>query len=261
MSEWKNKVVVVTGANRGMGLQIAKSFLAEDAKVVLIGRDEKKLQDGMATIKSGKENAVAMVCNLEDVTSIEKTFADIVQNVGAIDVLVNNAGAYSESAAWDGITPEKWEGALALNTLAPYHCSVAAVHSMQAAQKKGCIVNVGSSTALQFKTGRTHYTVSKVGEHALSQIMAMDLAQMGIRVNMVSPGPTMTETISSRMKDDTLRPLEEERMKKVPLGRYADMQDIANAVMFLASEEKAGFLTGVILPVDGGYTLGVSKGI
>lgn len=261
MGEFQNKLVVVTGASRGMGLQTARAFLAEGARVVLLARHADKLEAAMQAIETGRDNAAAMVCDLESPPSIEKVFAEIEQKHGSIDILVNNAGAYSESTPWDEISCMQWRGALDLNTLAPYHCTVAAVHSMQAAGKTGCVVNVGSSTALQLKTGRTHYTVSKAAEHTLTQVMAMDLAPHGIRVNMVSPGPTETETIKARLADPAMRPAEEARMKRVPLGRYAAMQDIANAVLFLASKEKAGFLTGVILPVDGGYTLGATKGI
>lgn len=255
MSEFEGKVVVVTGASRGMGLQTAKEFAALGARVLMVASDTIRLAAAADSVEKNRENVFYAACDLRDKTQVEALFASVEQDLGRVDVLVNNAGAYSEKAPWDGVSDEQWQGAYALNTLAPYHCSVAAAHIMQRAGIKGCIVNVGSSTALRYKTGRTHYTVSKAGEHALSQVLALDLARYGIRVNLVSPGPTATETVQARMDDPTRRPAEEARMKKIPLGRYADTRDIANAVVFLASE-KAAFITGAVLPVDGGYTIG-----
>lgn len=255
MSEFDGKVVVVTGASRGIGLQIVKEFAALGARVVMVAGNAANLAAAANLVQAGREKVSPMACQLEDKAAIDALFAQIEQAHGRVDVLVNNAGAYSEKTPWDEVSAEKWQGAYALNTLAPYHCTVAAVHLMQRAGIKGSVVNVGSSTALRLKSGRLHYTVSKAGEHALSCVMALDLAKLGIRVNLVSPGPTATETVQARLQDPKLLPAEEVRMKKIPLGRYASPTDIANAVLFLASE-KAGFITGAILPVDGGYTIG-----
>jgi NAD(P)-dependent dehydrogenase (short-subunit alcohol dehydrogenase family) len=130
-----------------------------------------------------------------------------------------------------------------------------AVRIMKTHSIAGSIINIGSSTALQLKNGRLHYTVTKSALHTLSRVVALDLAPLMIRVNVVSPGPTATEIVQKRIDDPTQSAMEEERLRKIPLGRYARTRDIANAVMFLSSEE-ASFITGAILPVDGGYTIG-----
>ena len=108
---------------------------------------------------------------------------------------------------------------------------------------------------MRTRAGPTHSAIVKAGEHALSQVVALDLAKYNIRVNTVCPVPTATEQVLARMDDPEKRPAEEARMKKIPMGRYATPQDVANAVVFLASAP-ASFITWAVLPADGGYTIG-----
>lgn len=252
--EFKGKVVLVTGASQGIGLEICRQFTDLGAKVIMVARNKEKLEKAKNTIEHNS-NVFTYSCDLSVNSEIENLFSYVNKKFQKIDVLVNNLGAFSEKTGWNEIDYELWIKTFETNTLSAYFCMVKAADMMVRNETKGVIINVGSSSALQFKKGRLHYTVTKSALHTLSRVAAMDLAKHQIRVNVVSPGPTATEIVQSRMGDPVQVLQESERLKKIPLGRYAYTSDIANAVVFLSSS-KAQFITGAILPVDGGYTIG-----
>lgn len=252
--EFDGKVVVVTGGSQGIGLEIGRQYSKLGATVILVARNSAKLEAAKSTFGTGA-NLSIYACDLSVVTEIEHLFSEIESKFPKVDILVNNMGAFSEKIGWDEIDHELWINAFDTNTLAAYFCMVKASAIMIKNGIKGAIINVGSSTALQLKKGRLHYTVTKSAIHTLSRVTALDLAKHQIRVNVVSPGPTATEVVQKRMDDPSQSGQEEERLKKIPLGRYAKPADIANAVVFLSSSS-AQYITGAILPVDGGYTIG-----
>ena len=252
-NEFSGKVVLVTGASQGLGGNqpaIRAIGLESDHGA----RHEEKLAQAKARIESNAKVHIR-ACDLSDRENIRDLFRSVREDLGRIDVLVNNLGAFSEKLEWNAIDHELWMKTLDTNTLSAYFCMVEAADIMVANGISGAIVNIGSSSALQLKRGRLHYSVSKAALHTLSRVAALDLAKHQIRVNVVSPGPTQTEAVDQRMKDPVQREQEEIRLRKIPLGRYASTADIANAVVFLSSS-KAQFITGAILPVDGGYTIG-----
>jgi NAD(P)-dependent dehydrogenase (short-subunit alcohol dehydrogenase family) len=252
--EFTGKVVLVTGASQGIGLEICKQFTDLGAKVIMVARNIEKLDKAKDTIEHNS-NAYTYSCDLSVNSEIEKLFGFVKDKFQRIDVLVNNLGAFSEKKDWNVIDYDLWIKTFETNVLSAYFCMVKAADMMVKNETKGVIINVGSSSALQVKKGRLNYTVSKSALHTMSRVTAMDLARHQIRVNVVSPGPTATEIVEERMKDPEQWAEEKIRLKKIPLGSYASTTDIANAVVFLSSS-KAKFITGAILPVDGGYTIG-----
>ena len=252
--EFEGKVVLVTGASQGIGLEICRQFSELGATVISVARNQEKLELAKNSIKNNT-NVCAYSCDLSVKSEIEKLFAVVKEKFQRIDVLVNNLGAFSEKKDWNTINYDLWIKTFETNVLSAYFCMVRAAEIMVENKTKGVIINVGSSSALQVKKGRLNYTVSKSALHTMSRVTAMDLAKHQIRVNVVSPGPTATEIVQGRMGDPVQVLQESERLKKIPLGRYASTADIANAVVFMSSS-KAEFITGAILPVDGGYTIG-----
>ncbi|MEA4930717.1 MAG: SDR family oxidoreductase [Anaerolineaceae bacterium] len=253
-NEFNGKVVLVTGASQGIGLEIARQFSELGACVIMVGRHSEKLDIAKNSINNNFK-IFTYACDLSNESEIEGLFTFIRNKFQILDFLVNNVGAYSEKTAWNEIDYDLWLKTFETNVLSAYFCMVRAADIMAANQTGGAIVNIGSSAALHLKKGRLHYSVTKSSLHTLSRVAAMELAKQRIRVNVVSPGPTATETVKKWMADPELREQEEIRRKKIPLGRYAEPVEIANAVVFLCSN-MAEFITGAILPVDGGYTIG-----
>lgn len=252
--EFEGKVVLVTGASQGIGLEICRQFSELGATVISVARNLDKLENAKNSIETNA-NVFPCPCDLSVESDIEKLFGFIKEKFQRLDVLVNNLGAFSEKKDWNVIDYDLWIKTFETNVLSAYFCMVKAAEIMVENKTKGAIINVGSSSALQVKKGRLNYTVSKSALHTMSRVTAMDLAKHQIRVNVVSPGPTATEIVQGRMGDPVQVLQESERLKKIPLGRYASTADIANAVVFMSSS-KAAFITGAILPVDGGYTIG-----
>lgn len=255
MGEFEGKVVVVTGGSEGIGLQIVKEYAKRNAKVAMVALRKEKIIEAIESAGADKGNIKGFSCDLSVNEEIEKMAASVLEEFGHVDILVNNIGSFSDKIEWDSIDDETWVKAFETNTLSAYYCTKYFAKDMIEKGIQGSIVTTGSSTALQLKRGRLHYTVTKSALHTMMQVLAIDLAREHIRVNIVSPGPTATEKVQARINDPTQAEAEIQRLKKIPMGRYASPIDIANAVLFLSSS-KASFITGAILPVDGGYTIG-----
>jgi len=249
---FQNKVAVVTGAALGIGQATATAFAQEGAAVVIADLDQKQ---GEATATAIQSNGGQALFISTDV-SVEDNVCDMVDRTvshfGRLDILVNNAGIYIQGDV-EQTSLDNWERLMAVNLTGAFLCMKYAVPAM--IQKGGgVVVNVASEAGLVGIKGQVAYNVSKAGVIALTRSSAVDLAEKGIRVNSVCPGTTDTPLVKaavSRAPDPAAarRQLEEVR----PLNRLGTPAEIASAILYLASDE-AGYATGAILSIDGGYT-------
>lgn len=239
-------VAVVFGGNSGIGLEAAKGFAAEGAKVAITGRDP-------ATLKAAAEaigpECLALKSDISNLSDSDAAIAAIRERFGRIDVLVINAGV-GGFAPIPEVTPELWDQIHNVNLRG---CFFAAQKALPLIGKGGAIVFTGSIGAVLAVPGNAVYAAAKAGLRAAARIFAAELVGQGIRVNVVSPGPTETPIINrnSNMPDAAVAALRAAMIEAVPMKRMGEAVEIARAILFLASSE-ASFITGVDLNVDGG---------
>ena len=245
---WERQTVLVTGASRGLGRAIAKAFAAEGAFVgVGYHRRDRDAEQTLAEIQALGGSAALVKADVGDLSAVERAIAPLHTEHGSIDVLVNNAGIVDDKP-FALMTAERWSTVLQTNLGGVFNCCRAVVRSMMT-QGGGAIVNIGSVAGLAASPGQVNYAASKGGIVALSRTLAAELAPKGIRVNAVVPG-LLTEGMAQRLD----RRLAEDKRQRIPLARFGDPEEIARAVLFLASEQ-ASYIVGQVLVVDGGLTL------
>lgn len=234
------KVAVVTGAGQGMGRAIAQRFADEGATVVAVDLNEEAAKQTLEG-KAGKH--LARSVNVADSAAVDKLFAEVRETLGAVEVLVNNAGVGSVDQFAD-IPDATWERVIGVNLNGAFFCARAAVKQMQEG-KGGAIVNISSTSAVS-GDGPAHYCASKAAIMGLTRGMAKELAPKKIRVNTLVPGPTNTPMMQGIPQEwaDAI-------IAGVPMGRMAEPEDIAKVAVFLASDD-SGFVTGQNVAVNGG---------
>ena len=241
------KIALVTGAARGLGLEIAKGLAASGAHVLLNGRNRDNLEAGLSMIRSNGGSAAACVFDVADERAADERFDDILKKHGRFDILVNNVGIRDRRELFEFKTEEVRQ-MLEVDLLAPFNlCRKAA--KMMVQQKEGRIINIVSIAALLGVAGDAAYIMAKGGLLSLTRALAAELGPMGITVNAVAPGVFATETNEALMSNPEVKA---RLAKRTSLGRWGEPHEIAGAVVFLASPA-AGYVTGHMLAVDGGY--------
>jgi len=238
------KAAIVTGGAAGIGAAIAGAFVGEGAQVALVDVAEARLKAAASLVNNGGR-VIAVPCDITKVSEVKRMVDKVKETFGRIDILVNNAGIIRRGTI-ETVTEEDWDQVLAVNLKGAFLCSKAVVPVMKG-QGGGKIVNVSSIAGkLGDITSAPGYGSSKAGMDALTKSLARGLAGYGINVNAVAPHAIATE-MSAQWSEEKRK----EIISSIPLGRLGSPQDVAEAVLFLASEA-ASFITGEILDVNGG---------
>lgn len=250
MFELTNKVALVTGGRRGMGKADALALARQGAKVIITDIDLEACLPVAEEITSNGGEAVCYKMDVSNREEVESVFDKVIEQFGRLDILVNNAGIFVPKMAMD-ITEEEWDRLIDINLKGQFLCAQRAAKEM-AKNKWGRIINIASVASGQAGfgvAGGAHYTASKGGVTGLTEALAVEFAPHGITVNVIGPG-----AIDTPMIDDASFSKEamDAMLANIPLKRMGTPEEIAAAVVFLASEE-ASYVTGAVLFVDGGW--------
>lgn len=244
----KGKVVLVTGGGSGLGFAIAKAFASNHAHVVIVGRNEERLS--RASRELGK-NVKALTFDLNAIELVPDLIGRITKSAGPIDILVNNAGINLKKDVMH-VTDEEYRTIVHTNQTVVFAVTREVLKSM-APRNTGNIIMI-SSMASQYGIPKIiGYTASKSAVEGMTRALAVECAQYGIRVNCIAPGFIKTDMSSKALNTDPER--KSRVLSRTPMGRLGEPSDVAHAALFLASEQSK-FVTGVVLPVDGGNSIG-----
>lgn len=233
--------VLVTGAARGVGLAIATRFIAAGATTFMIDFDGDELASAANRIGGHPLQA-----DVSDTDDVERVVAAVIAATGRIDVLVNNAGILRDAMVWK-LTDDDWDRVLAVHLGGTFRFTRAVIPHFRA-QQSGRVINITSYTGIRGNIGQANYSAAKAGIIGFTKTTAKELARFGVTVNAISPNAE-TRMIASIPTEKRA-----EIESAIPMGRFADPSEMADAIAFLASRE-AGYITGVILPVDGGISI------
>lgn len=237
----RGTTAIVTGAARGIGLATTRLFLAEGRRVAMIDRDA----DELMKVADGMEGILPVICDVSQPDQVDAMVARVIDEMGRIDALVNNAGV----AAFEPIGKtdfETWRTVMETNLDGVFLCSQAAIPHM--AKQGGAIVNIASISGLRASTLRVAYGTSKAAVIQLTKQQAVELGEVGIRANCVAPGPVATK-LAIAVHSPEIRAA---YYKAMPLNRYGTEEEIAQVIVFLCSD-KASFVTGQVVAADGGF--------
>lgn len=262
---FKDKVIIVTGAAGGIGKAVALRAAKEGAKLVLADRKEEMSKETLEEIKEITSNVEFLICDLRKSENCKSVIDTAINRFGGIDILINNAGITGTPAPVHEMTEEMFRNVVDCNIMTAFHCSHYGIQEMIKQNKGGVVINVSSVAGLTGFPGHSAYVTSKHGLNGLTRNMALDYAKYGIRVNAVNPGTTDTPMYHEAL--DFLKRKREAAAKagvkieggivsgKVnsPQNRVAKAEEVADVILFLASPE-ASNVTGIFMPVDGGFT-------
>jgi len=248
MSTADKKIAIVTGGGSGLGFAIAEKFVTNGIVTIIVGRDKEKLATAQQKLGEGCH---AMACDMANLSSIPGLVNDVLQQFGQIDILVNNAGINMKKDFTE-VTDEEFQSVITTNVCAVFAMSREVVKHMLT-KKSGNIINISSMAAQYGLPKVIAYTASKTAIDGMTRAMAVELSPNGIRVNAIAPG-----FIYSAMTDAALNSDPERKAKvfgRTPMGHMGEATDIGEAALFLAGDASK-YITGVILPVDGGNSIG-----
>ena len=240
----KDRIAVVTGASRGLGLSIALALAAKGATIVAVDMDQATTEAVVAELQAAGGKALAVVGNVTVPADVERMIDATMEAFGRVDILVNNAGITRDGLLMR-MKDEDWDAVLNVNLKGAFLCTRAAFKVMSK-QRYGRIINIASVVGQMGNAGQANYCASKAGLIGLTKSNARELAKRSITVNAVAPGfiaTAMTDALSEKVRG--------ELTAQIPLERLGSADDIANAVVFLAGEQ-SGYITGHVLSVNGG---------
>ncbi len=245
--DFEGQVVLVTGAGQGNGAAIARAFGAAGARVAVVDRNLETATAVAAQIAAARGSAQAFELDVSDPEACVRVAAAVGEQLGAVNVLVNNAGILLRGALGQADALGDWARTLGVNLSGPYHMVLAFLEQLKAT--RGCVLNVGSIQSFVATPNSVPYTASKGGVAQLTKALASELAPHGVRVNAIAPGfmvtPMTVSTLADREKTARL-------LAHVPMQRPGEADELAGPALFLCSAH-ASYVTGAILPVDGGY--------
>ncbi len=245
--KFKNEIVIVTGATRGIGKAISVAFAKEGAQVVLIGRNEGVLKDISDEINKNGQRSYFFGCDVANTQNVQETVNKILDKYKCIDILINNAGITRDNLLLR-MSEGDWDDVISTNLKGVFNFTKAVSRPMLKA-KKGKIINIASIIGIKGNAGQTNYAASKAGIIGFTKSVAKEFASRGITANAIAPGYIETE-MTGQLKDE----LKAEILKAIPLGRLGSVKDVAEVSLFLASKE-ADYITGQTIVVDGGMAI------
>ena len=247
MGMLEGKTAIVTGAARGIGRAISERLAGEGANLVLCDLEEDWLSDTAEAVKGLGREVKCIGVNVSDGEGVTTAVAEAQKAFGQIDIMVNNAGITKDGLLMR-MSEEDWDSVISVNLKGAFLFTKAVSRPMMK-QRAGVIVNIASIIGLIGNAGQCNYAASKAGVIALTKSAARELSSRGVRVNAVAPG-----FIQSKMTDALSEDVREGMMKQIPMGRFGVPKDVADAVMFLASDVSS-YMTGQVLTVSGGMVM------
>lgn len=247
----KGKKVLITGGTAGIGKQIALSFAQHGASLVIFGTNQERANQVLEELKaheaSDEQEFLAEIVDVSNKAQIEVAIKGILEKWGQVDVLINNAGITRDNLLMK-MSEEHWDEVINVNLKSVFNTCQSLVRPMMKA-RSGKIINISSVVGLTGNAGQVNYSASKSGVIGFTKSLALELASRGICVNCIAPG-----FIETRLTDGLTDVQKEGILKKIPMGRIGDPEEIANAALFLASD-MSNYITGQVLTVDGGMVM------
>lgn len=244
--DFSGKVVAITGANRGIGFGIAEMFAELGATVAVMARSQEVADEAASKLPGGK--AKGFVCDVTDQDSIDAGFKAVVSELGGVDVLVNNAGITRDNLILR-MKEDDWDSVIDTNLKGAWNFSKAAVRPMMRNENGGVILNISSISGVVGMLGQSNYSASKAGMIGLTKALAKEMASRNITVNALALGMVATD-----MTDEMNEEFRTKILEGIPLGRFADPQEVAEIICFLLSDS-AKYITGQVIQADGGLAM------